>query len=119
MSTHASVRHSGGVAIVDVSGPITLGEGCGLIRSTIKDLVASGHKDILVNLQNVGYIDSAGLGELVGSYASISNLGGHIKLLHVTGRVNDLLQVTKLYTVFLTFADEGEALRSFTATASA
>ena len=119
MSTHASVRHADGVAIVDVTGPITLGEGCGLVRGTIKDLVASGHKNILVNLQNVGYIDSAGLGELVGSYASISNLGGQIKLLHVAGRVNDLLQVTKLYTVFLTYGDEGEALRSFAAAASA
>jgi len=119
MSTHASVRQSGGVAIVDVSGPITLGEGTGLVRAKIKELVANGHKDILVNLQNVGYIDSAGLGELVGAYASVSNLGGHIKLLNVAGRVNDLLQVTKLYTVFETFSNEAAALSSFSATATA
>jgi anti-sigma B factor antagonist len=119
MSTHAAVRHSGEVAIVDISGPVTLGEGCGLVRSTIKNLVSTGHKNILVNLQNVGYIDSAGLGELVGSYATISNLGGQIKLLNVAGRVNDLLQVTKLYTVFVTFSDESEAVRSFATAASA
>ena len=97
---------------------VTLGEGCGLVRSTIKDLVSAGHKNILVNLQNVGYIDSAGLGELVGSYATVSNLGGQIKLLNVAGRVNDLLQVTKLYTVFVTFSDESEAIRSFATAAS-
>jgi anti-sigma B factor antagonist len=119
MSTHASVRHSGDVAIVDLSGRITLGEGCGLVRGTIKDLLAGGHKDILINLQNVGYIDSAGLGELVGSYATISNLGGRIKLLNVQGKVKDLLQVTKLYTVFITFSDEEEALRSFASSATA
>ena len=85
MSTHAEVRHSGDVAIVDVSGPITLGEGTGLVRATIKDVIAKGHKNILVNLQKVGYIDSAGLGELVGTYATVSNLGGHIKLLNVNG----------------------------------
>lgn len=119
MSTHANVRHAGNVAIVDVSGPITLGEGCGLLRGTIKELVAKGNKEILVNLQNVGYIDSAGLGELVGSYATISNLGGHIKLLNVAGRVNDLLQITKLYTVFIIFADEADAIRSFGESATA
>lgn len=117
MSAHASVRHSGDVAIVDLTGRITLGEGCGMVRATIKDLVSGGHKNILLNLQNVGYIDSAGLGELVGSYASINNLGGQIKLLNVEGKVRDLLQVTKLYTVFVTFSDEAEALRSFASAA--
>lgn len=119
MSTHVSVRHSGNVAIVDISGRITLGESTGLVRGTIKDLVASGHKDILVNLQDVGYIDSAGLGELVGAYATVSNLGGQIKLLGVEGKVKDLLQVTKLYTVFITFSDEAEAVGSFASAASA
>src|SRR5579872_638375 len=108
MSAHATVRHSGNVAVVDLSGRITLGEGCGLVRSTIKDLVAGGHKNILPNLQNVSYIDSAGLGELVGSYATVSNQHGQIKLLNVEGKVKDLLQVTKLYTVFVTFSDEAE-----------
>ena len=119
MSAHADVRHENGVAVVDLSGKITLGDGCGLVRDTIKNLIASGHKDILLNVQNVSYLDSAGLGELVGSYATVSNLGGRIKLVHVDGKVKDLLQVTKLYTVFVTFTDEGEALRSFASAASA
>jgi anti-sigma B factor antagonist len=119
MSAHATVRHAGNVAIVDFSGRITLGDGCGLVRSTIKDLVAAGTRNILINLQHVGYIDSAGLGELVGSYATVNNLGGQIKLLNVEGKVRDLLQVTKLYTVFVTFSNEAEALRSFAAAAQA
>ena len=89
------------------------------MRSTIKDLVAAGRKDILINLKDVTYIDSAGLGELVGSYATATNLGGAVKLLHPQGKIYDLLQVTKLFTVFVTFDDEAEALRSFAAPASA
>jgi anti-sigma B factor antagonist len=115
MSSKADVRYSGDVAIVDLSGRITLGEGCGLVRGTIKQLMGAGHKNILLNLKDVSYIDSAGLGELVGSYASITNLGGQIKLLHTQGKVKDLLAVTKLYTVFVTFDDEAAALRSFAA----
>jgi anti-sigma B factor antagonist len=118
MSAHANVRHSGNVAIVDLSGRITLGEGCGLVRGTIKEQVNAGNRRILLNLQNVSYIDSAGLGELVGSYATVTNVGGDIKLLNVQGKVKDLLQVTKLYTVFVTFSDETEALRSFAADAA-
>jgi len=113
MSSKAHVRHSGTVAIVDLSGRITLGEGSGLVRSTIKDLVGSGQRNILLNLKEVTYMDSAGLGEIVGSYASITNLGGQAKLLHAQGKVKDLLAVTKLYTVFETFDDESEAVRSF------
>lgn len=117
MSLKAAVRRAGDVAIVDLAGRITLGDGSGLLRSTIKDLVNSGQKNILVNLKDVAYVDSAGLGELVGSYASVTNLGGNIKLLNPQTRIHDLLQVTKLYTVFITFDDEGEALRSFAAAA--
>lgn len=113
MSSKADVRNSGNVAIVDLAGKITLGDGSGLVRSTIKNLITAGNKDILLNLQDVTYIDSAGLGELVGSYATITNLGGRIKLLHPQGKVKDLLAVTKLYTVFVSFDDEAEALRSF------
>jgi len=113
MSLKTNVRHAGDVAIVDLSGRITLGEGSGLVRSTIKDLTAAGHKSILLNLKDVSYIDSAGLGELVGAYASVSHAGGQVKLLNVHSRVKDLLQVTKLYTVFVAFQDEAEALRSF------
>ena len=118
MSLKATVRQAGDVAIVDLAGRITLGEGSGLLRTTIKDLTAKGQKNILVNLKDVTYIDSAGLGELVGSYASVTHAGGSIKLLHPQAKVHDLLQVTKLYTVFVAFDDENEAVRSF-ATAAA
>jgi anti-sigma B factor antagonist len=119
MSLKAAVRRVDDVAIVDLSGRITLGEGSGLVRNTIKDLVNSGQKNILVNLKDVSYIDSAGLGELVGAYASVTNMAGNIKLLHPQAKVHDLLQVTKLYTVFVAFDDEPEALRSFATAAGA
>jgi anti-sigma B factor antagonist len=119
MSTKATVRQAGDVSIVDLSGRITLGEGSGLVRSTIKDLVKEGRKNILLNLKDVTYIDSAGLGEMVGSYATVTNGGGNIKLLHPQAKVHDLLQVTKLYTVFIAFDDEMAALRSFAAAATA
>ena len=118
MSLKATVRQAGDVSIVDLAGRVTLGEGSGLVRSTIKDLVTAGHKNILLNLKDVGYIDSAGLGEMVGSYASVTNSGGSIKLLHPQAKVHDLLQVTKLYTVFIAFDDEMAALRSFKAAAA-
>jgi anti-sigma B factor antagonist len=119
MSLKAEVRRVGDVSVIDLSGRITLGEGSGLVRSTIKGAVNSGQKNILVNLQDVSYIDSAGLGEMVGSYATVTNMGGSIKLLHPQSKVHDLLQVTKLYTVFIAFDDETEALRSFAAAAGA
>src|SRR5690349_6131957 len=118
MSAKANVRRMGDVAVVDLSGRITLGESTGLVRSTIKDLVNSGQKNILVNLKDVTYLDSAGLGEIVGAYATVTNVQGNIKLLHPQAKVHDLLQVTKLYTVFVAFDDEQEALRSFAAAAS-
>lgn len=113
MAFKANVRQVGNVAVVDLSGRITLGEGSGTLRNTMKDIVGAGHKDILLNLKDVNYIDSAGLGELVGSYATITNLGGRIKLLNTQGKVKDLLAVTKLYSVFATFEDEKKALESF------
>ena len=119
MSATANVRQAGNVTIIDLSGRITLGEGCGLVRNTIKDAVAAGNKNILLNLKGVTYIDSAGLGEMVGSYATVSNLGGTIKLVHTEGKVKDLLQVTKLYTVFVSYSDENEAVRSFSGAANA
>jgi anti-sigma B factor antagonist len=115
MSCKAAVRQTGDVAIVDVSGRITLGEGSGLVRDTIKDILKQSGRSILLNLQNVTYIDSAGLGELVGAYVSVTNAGGRIKLLNAQGKVTEVLAVTKLYTVFETFSDEGAALRSFSA----
>jgi anti-sigma B factor antagonist len=119
MTPRAVVRHSGDVDIVDLSGRITLGDGSGLVRGTIKELIGAGSRKILLNLQDVTYIDSAGLGELVGSYATVASQGGVVKLLNVQGKVKDLLQVTKLYTVFVTFSDEAAALRSFAAAATA
>ena len=118
MSLKANVRRVGDVAIVDLTGRITLGEGSGLVRGTIKDLVISGEKNILVNLKDVTYLDSAGLGEVVGAYATVTNAGGSIKLLHPQAKVHDILQITKLYTVFSAFDDEMEALRSFAAAAA-
>ena len=118
MSTKANVRRVGDVAIVDLAGRITLGEGSVLVRNTIKDLVNSGQKNILLNLKDVSYLDSAGLGEMVGAYATVTNAQGCVKLLHPQAKVHDLLQVTKLYTVFVAFDDEAEALRSFTAAAA-
>jgi anti-sigma B factor antagonist len=115
MSCKADVRRAGNVAIIDLSGRVTLGEGCALVRSTIRDLVQEGQINLLLNLAEVTYMDSAGLGELVGSYASITNKGGKIKLLNAQGRVAEVLNVTKLYTVFETFTDEATALRSFSA----
>jgi anti-sigma B factor antagonist len=114
MSLKAEVRQSGDVSVVDLSGRVTLGEGSGLVRSTIKELVGSGRKNILLNLKNVTYIDSAGLGEIVGSYATVTNVGGNIKLLHPQAKVHDLLQITKLYTVFDVKDDEAAAVKSFT-----
>ena len=119
MTPKATVRHSGNVSIVDLAGKITLGDGSGLVRSTIKDLLNAGHRNILLNLSDVTYLDSAGLGEIVGSYATVANLGGAVKLLNPQGKVKDLLQVTKLYAVFVTFTEEDAAVRSFAAAAPA
>jgi len=119
MTPRATVRHSGDVSIVDLAGKITLGEGSGLVRNTIKELLTAGKRNVLLNLSDVTYMDSAGLGEIVGSYATIANAGGAVKLLNPQGKVKDLLQVTKLYAVFETFTDEANAVRSFAAAAPA
>lgn len=111
--TKAIVRQEQGVAVVDLSGRITLGDGTGDIRETMKKLIQSGQKKILLNLGDVTYMDSAGLGELVGAYASVANAGGVIKLVNAQKKVSDLLSVTKLYTVFQAFSNEPEAIRSF------
>ena len=113
MSFKASVRHVGDVAIADLSGRLTLGEGSGALRNTIKDLVAHGDKSIVLNLKEVSHIDSSGLGEMVGAYASVTNAGGQIRLLHTQSKLHDLLVVTKLYSVFPNFEDEDAAVQSF------
>ena len=106
-------RQVGDVTVVDVSGRITLGEGSSELRDAMRDLVAKGNKKILLNLGDVTYIDSSGIGELVSGFTSVSNQGGQLKLLNLTKRVKDLLQITKLYTVFEVHDDAAAAIRSF------
>lgn len=113
MSVKMNNRQVGDVTVVDVSGRITLGEGSSELRDAMRDLVAKGNKKILLNLGDVSYIDSSGIGELVSGFTSVSNQGGQLKLLNLTKRVKDLLQITKLYTVFEVHDDEAAAIRSF------
>ena len=113
MSMKASTRQVDGVTIVDLSGRITLGEGSVVLRDTVKDLLGKGQKKILLNLGDVSYIDSSGIGELVSAFTSVRNQGGELKLLHLTKKVHDLLQITKLYTVFDVKDDEAGAIASF------
>lgn len=113
MSMKASVRQVEGVIVVDLSGRIKLGEGSVTLRETVKDLMSKGHKKILLNLGDISYIDSSGIGELVAAFTSVRNQGGELKLLHLTKKVHDLLQITKLYTVFDIKDDETVAIRAF------
>ena len=113
MSMKATVRQVDSVTVVDVSGRITLGEGCAQLRELIRDQLAKGNKRVLLNLADVTYIDSSGIGELVSAYTAVSNQGGHLKLLNLTKKVHDLLQITKLYTVFDIHEDEARAIGSF------
>jgi anti-sigma B factor antagonist len=109
----ANTRQVDGIAIVDLSGRITLGEGSVILRDTVRDLVGKGNKKILLNLGEVNYIDSSGIGELVSAFTSVRNQGGELKLLNLTKKVHDLLQITKLYTVFDVKDDETAAIKSF------
>ena len=110
---HATHRDAGPVTVLDISGRITLGEGSALLRKTIRDLLEDKRTNILVNLADVNYIDSSGIGELVSAYTAVKNRGGELKLLHLTKKVHDLLQITKLYTVFEVYSEENSALQSF------
>jgi anti-sigma B factor antagonist len=103
----------GDVTLIEAAGRITLGHSVASLRDQIHELAGKGRTKIVLNLAQVAYIDSSGLGELVSAYTTIANAGGKIKLLHLTSRVRDLLQITKLTTLFETFDDEAEALRSF------
>jgi anti-sigma B factor antagonist len=109
----ASTRQVDGITIVDLSGRITLGEGSVVLRDTIRDVVSQGNKRILLNLGDVTYIDSSGIGELVSAFTSVRNQGGELKLLNLTKKVHDLLQITKLYTVFDVRDDEATAVGAF------
>ncbi len=113
MTMKASTRQVDGVTIVDLSGRITLGEGSVVLRDTIRDNVGQGHKKILLNLGDVTYIDSSGIGELVSAFTTVRNQGGELKLLNLTKKVHDLLQITKLYTVFDIKDDEATAIKSY------
>ncbi|HET6936602.1 MAG TPA: STAS domain-containing protein [Candidatus Angelobacter sp.] len=113
MTMKASSRQINGVTVVDMSGRITLGEGSVILRDTIRDLLSKGQKKILLNLGDVTYIDSSGIGELVSAFTSVRNQGGELKLLNLTTKVHDLLQITKLYTVFDIKDDEAVAVGSF------
>jgi anti-sigma B factor antagonist len=106
-------RVVGGVSILDLSGKIVLGEGDVQVKERIKDLLGDGQRRILLNLAEVNYIDSAGLGTLIGSYTTAKRDGGSLKLVNLTKRIQDLLAITKLITVFETFDNEAEALASF------
>lgn len=101
------------VNVVDINGKITLGEGNIILRDTIRNLLVRGEKKILLNLGDVTYIDSSGIGELVSSFTTTTNQGGQLKLLNLTKKVQDLLQITKLLTVFEVFTNEAEALQTF------
>ncbi len=114
MTMKATNRQVDAVTIVDLSGRITLGEGSVVLRDTIRDLVSKGRNKILLNLGNVTYIDSSGIGELVSAFTTVRNQGGELKLLNLTKKVHDLLQITKLYTVFDIKDDEAAAVQSFT-----
>jgi anti-sigma B factor antagonist len=109
----ATSRQVNGVTIVDLSGRITLGEGSAMLRDIVRELVSKGQKSIVLNLGDVSYIDSSGIGELVSAYTTVRNAGGELKLLNLTKKVNDLLQITKLYTVFDIKDDETAAVSSF------
>ena len=113
MSLNIKIRETADATILDMSGRITLGEELVDLRDSIREALAGDQKNILLNLAEVSYIDSSGLGQLIGSYATVTSRGGQMKLLNLQKRVDDLMQVTKLLTVFETYTNEATALRSF------
>jgi anti-sigma B factor antagonist len=108
-------RVIGDITVLDLKGKMTLGEGDELLKDKINSLIHQGQKKLLLNLEGVPYIDSAGLGEIVRTYTTVSRQGGNLKLVNLTKRITDLLSITKLLTVFETFDSEPEALKSFQA----
>ena len=113
MALSIASREVDGVTVLDLNGRITLGEGSVQLRDAIRDLIGKGQKNILLNLSEVNYIDSSGLGELVSAYTTARNQGAALKLLGLSKKVNDLLQLTKLYTVFDIYDDEASAIASY------
>ncbi len=112
------IREVNDVTVVDVSGRITLGDGATEFRDMLRQLVASGNRKVLLNLAELTYLDSTGIGTFVSTFATMNNAGGHLKLVNLTKRVQDLLLITKLYTVFEIFDDEGAAIASFAGVAA-
>jgi anti-sigma B factor antagonist len=119
MQMTTSTRQVGGVTIVDISGRIVLGEESAALRELVSDLLSKGNKKILFNLADVNYIDSSGLGHLVSAFTSVRKQDGELKLLKLTNKVHDLMQITRLYTVFNIMDDEAVAVKSFTQSAAA
>ncbi len=113
MSLTVKTREKDGAVIVDLDGRLTLGEATGMLREAIRDLVAQNKTNIVLNFKNLEYMDSAGLGELVSAYTSAKNAGGKVKMVNMGGRALDLLQVTKLMTLFELYDDEEAAVKSF------
>jgi anti-sigma B factor antagonist len=109
----SSTRQVEGVTIVDLSGRITLGDASGVVRDVINDLMGKGNKKVLLNLGEVNYIDSSGIGVLVSSFTTVRSQGGELKLVNLSKRIRDLLQITKLYTLFDVKDDEAAAVASF------
>jgi len=116
---HIQERPVNDVMILDLQGKLTLGDGDELLRDKVNSLVQQDFKKIVLNLEHVPYIDSAGLGEVVRTYTTVSRQGGTLKLLHLTKRIQDLLAITKLLTVFETFDAEADAVKSFATSANA
>jgi anti-sigma B factor antagonist len=115
MSVKLTTHQKGEVIVVVASGKLTMGEGTSTLRTKIRELVASGSRRIVLNMADVSYMDSSGMGELIAAHTTVTTAGGEIKLLHLAKRVHDLLKLTKLYTVFEAFEDEASAVNSFSA----
>lgn len=110
---YATTREVDAIVVIDLSGRIALGEGSALLRKTIRELLEGGRKQIILNLGDVNYIDSSGIGELVSGYTATRSRGGELKLVQLTKKVHDLIQITKLFTVFDVHNDEASAIRAF------
>ncbi len=112
MSFKINVREAPEAVILELDGRVTLGEAIAELRDSIREALSGDQKNVVLNLENVSYIDSSGLGQLIGSYATVTSRGGQMKLVNLQKKVHDLMQITKLLTVFEVYTSEGAALRS-------
>ena len=113
MSVKLTTRENRGVTIIDAAGKLTLGDATGALRTTIRQLIDAGSRRIVLNMADLSYIDSSGLGELISAHTTVTVAGGEIKLLNLSRRVHELMSITKLLTVFESFDDETAAINSF------